>query len=162
MSDKPVPWPQKYDKFYRQVQAARGLILEGSMLAIDPSSRTMGYAFYDSAVLVTSGTLSAPAKMATNDRLIMLHDRIQELVPSPPDVMAIEEIRGKMAPYQLHWSVGGTITAVRPPVLIEVPINVWKPVSRLTDWYFKDDEIDARMIGHSLIRLVKEHPRCQS
>ena len=78
------------------------------------------------------------------------------------DLLAIERIRGKMAPYALYWSVGAVITNHKYDSLIEVPIFMWKEFEAHD--YFKDDEQDALTMGTTLIEIAErfeEYNECQ-
>jgi hypothetical protein len=156
-----VKWPKGHGKYLLQVKAAADKILSGFLLALDPSSggkgSAPGYAIFHAGELQSSGEIYLPYKVAY-ERLNSLFDELKKLVPDPPDVCCIEEIRGvgKFAPIQLVWSVGVSMVAVRSPILIETPILQWRALAAVTPEYKKDNAADAIMIGKAVILRARD------
>jgi len=153
---KLVKWPAKYATLYRTVKKAKAQILNGKILAIDPASKTAGYALYDKGKLVTSGKLICKPKEPIAVRLASLHEQIQDLLDEDVSVVAIEQIRGTMAHAYLKFAVGAAMAASGRPLTFEVPINVWRAVAKATVGYEKSDDRDAELIGEALIRICSE------
>ena len=114
-----------------------------------------GWAAYSKGKFLSSGTVPLVKGAPIQDRLRVLYE---QLLPTDPDVLVIERIRGSMAHEFLHWSVGVTIAACRPVILIEMPIATWKKYVGKN--HKKGDEADARAIGDTLLyhagRVVSE------
>ena len=140
----------KMDKI---IYACLDEILNGTLLAIDPGSNSLGYAFFRKGKLGISGEIrSESSKDPAHKRIHEIADQLLEL--EAPKVLAIELIR-KNTP--LIWSVGATVACVRSPHLIEVPIPLWHMLRE--EDYEKTDELDAELIGRTVIeraRLLKE------
>jgi hypothetical protein len=122
------------------------LILDGTMLAIDPGSNSLGYAIYKAGELEISGEIKG--KGLAHERLHEIADQLLEL--EKPDVLAIELIRKN---HVLIWSIGTTIACIRSPNLIEVPITLWHKLR--ADDYEKTDALDAELIGQVVISRAK-------
>lgn len=104
---------------------------------------------------MTSGEIQIPSSKPIHERLRILYDKASALLPNSPDILVIEEIRGRMAHHYLSWSVGVTLAAIRAPLCIELPINVWKAVAAVTPGYFKGNSQDAEIIGTTLTILAE-------
>jgi hypothetical protein len=138
-------------QFATQVRRHAQFILSSTVLAIDPASggsSMPGWACFKKGVLVRSGTL---AIMGANiqERLRCLYDTIVE---AEPDVLVIERIRGVRAHEHLHWSVGVSIAASAPLILLEMPVSTWKKFAGPE--HKKSDEADAVAIGETLIAMA--------
>ena len=121
-------------------------ILDGTMLAIDPGSNSMGYAIFREGEFEISGELKG--KGVAQKRLHEIADQLVEL--ETPDVLAIELIRKN---HTLIWSIGTTIASVRTQNLIEVPILLWHQLR--DEHYEKTDALDAQLIGQCVINRAK-------
>lgn len=155
-----VVWPKGYAAFYSKVAEHKDKILGGTLLAIDPSSgsgKSMpGFAVFEAGILVNCGTIAFPKKKApVYDRLQHLTEQVAKILPTPPDVLVIEEIHKNIAHLYLLWSVGVSIAAAKSPVTFELPINCWKALAKVSDDYHKTDAEDAVIIGRTLIELAK-------
>ena len=149
-----INWVKGKDMERLKTQVGDNLdaILKGKFIAIDPASRTGGYAVYQSGVLIESGTIVLDKNKDAIDRLMELGEIL--LDDDEYDLMAIERIRGSMAHTFLKFSIGAYVVGIGAPVNIEVPINAWKKVTPPD--YVKSDENDAIMIGKTLVVLAKE------
>jgi len=158
---KPI-WPRKYEAMYTRINSLSDTILHGVLLAIDPSSggtSKPGYAIFKAGKLFRAGEISTiPGKAQIGVRLQHVYDEIDKLLPTPPDLLAIEMIRGKIAHEYLMFSVGASMAAGRAPETIEVPTNMWKALAKVTPDYTKANDMDSIMIGKCLIEycLSKE------
>lgn len=150
-------WPKGHAKFYNQIRAAAPLLLNGTVLAVDPGSTAPGYALYQAGKLVKSGTLAVP-KVVVYDRLRWISRTLSEMFPTECDALVIEEIRGagRFSSYILHWAIGTIIPAIKSRIVIELPINVWHTLSKADPTYVKNDTRDSELIGEAAIRLAIE------
>lgn len=153
-----VKWPKGYVDVYAQIRYLSKLLLNGRVLAIDPSSGAsspIGYAVFDKGVLVDNATISIRGKLPIHKRLPIIYDELSKTFGTP-DVLIIEEIHGSISSNQLQYAVGVTIAATRPPEHITLPLNIWKALGKADPTYTKEDANDARMIGQSVIMLATE------
>jgi hypothetical protein len=134
-----------------QIRKLYNLIMNGTLLVVDPSSKSVGYAYYEKGALVSAGEVKTKA---TDDAHVRLVSITKQLVNkfSDPDVLAIEEIRGRMAHNVLMWSVGAIITALRPTELVEIPISMWHAL-RESD-YIKTDAKDAALMAEAIFQVL--------
>lgn len=150
-----IKWPggSSSKEFMVVVHRHAAAILGGTLVAVDPSSTSAGYAVYQNGIMTASGTVKPKSTSPVQERLRTMYDSLA-VVANAPDVVAIEKIRGTHSHEYLKWSIGVSISAVRAPIFIEVPITFWKAVREIG--YIKTDEMDARQIGNCLIMLAKE------
>ena len=150
-----VRWPRgkTIDLLANKVRASREKILNGRIVAVDPGTYHAGFAVFEATKLKTSGVIDMPEKMEINDRLTYLYDELTK-VAGKPDVMALELLRGQMAHAYLVWSAGVAVAAVRAPVLLEIPVVLWKAAT--DEGYEKSDQNDAQMLGRALIWFAKD------
>jgi len=162
MSDLDVTWPRGYPTFYRKMALLRDVILNGSVLSLDPASwgsSDPGFAIHEGAKILTSGTLKRPShKYDIYKRVQLLYDEVAKILPVPPDVLIIEEIHKNMASIQLLWAAGVSVAAARAPATLEVPLNFWKALAKATPGYIKSDAMDAEMMGGSVIQWLQQNP----
>lgn len=141
-----------------KIRSCRDLILAGTMLVVDPSSGSKdskcGYAYYVAGDLVVSGTVDIDHRLPIEQRLANTFDWFSANY-NQPDMLIIEEIRGRLAHVYLLWSVGVIIAAARASQVIEMNIGTWK--RRAGDDYVKSDEEDAKAIGRVTIQLAEEY-----
>jgi hypothetical protein len=140
------------DKAVKDIEQHSDIILNGVVLAIDPASRSLGFATFSSGVLQEKGTLLSK-KGDINLRLQDLATQLQ-LKCKNVDLLAVEQIRGSHAHDYLKWSIGMAVSNVRAPRFVEVPIQFWKKVVGAD--YEKNDENDAEMIGKVLVIIAEE------
>lgn len=137
-------------KFQASLRPHRTSILTDSVLAIDPASISLGWAWFQEGELVISGEYTAPRTMSPHKRLPVIMDQLTAWTKTK--TLVIE----RMFRYNpsLVWSVGSTIVTIRPDVMLEMPVRVWKAFC--DDSYEKSDQADAEMIGKALIYLAKD------
>ena len=138
----------KLRKFYRE---NRDIILSGTVLAIDPGSRSMGLSVFKCGVCVDSGTLQVDGEILP--RLNKLFHQLEDMYINP-DIVVVETIRASMAHLYLQWSVGVLLAATNAPKLVEVNVNIWKKLVPLG--YEKSDESDSYWIGRSLFDVGEQ------
>lgn len=133
----------------RKIQKYKEDVLE-TLLAIDPASRSIGYAYYEDGELYDSGSFEAKGDI--NKRLA----DIQEFLYTKfaPEVLAIEFIGTSTGHKYLSWSCGAIAAAFPDARLFEIKTNLW------SKWrgkdYLKTDEADAIGIGKCVIEIAKE------
>ncbi len=154
-----VRWPQGFVPVYIKIRNLAPQILNGTLIAIDPSSAGTslpGFAIFEAGELVTSGEIAMSRKrMPVYERLPVIYERIAKLTPEPPDVFCLEMIRSQGG-RELHWGVGTSIAAARTPNVVELPNQCWKALAKVSPGYFKGDAQDAEMIGKSVILLARK------
>lgn len=141
------------DEVRRHAQA----ILEGTVLAVDPASggtSLPGWAAYRKGKFLSSGTVPINPRDPIQDRLRVLYD---QLLPTDPDVLVIERIRGSMAHEYLRWSCGVIVASCRPVILLECPTSTWRSYAGKD--HVKSDENDARAIGDCVLHMARAHAK---
>lgn len=139
-------------KFQASLRPHKKAILHGSLLAIDPGSRSLGWARFEAGQLLISGAYEAPTSMPAHKRLVKIADQLSQW--TCPNILAIERMF-KFNP-SLVWSVGMSIVVTRPQDLIEVNVRAWKKFAEEDDGYEKSDEWDAIMIGRCVIETARQ------
>ena len=103
MSD--IKWPKGKDHAYliKEVGKHIDVILNGTFIAIDPASITLGYAVSKSGIVTEQGEIALNARAPINHRLQELVTTLQN--DGEYGILAIERIRGNMAHAYLKFSV---------------------------------------------------------
>jgi len=157
---------KKKTKVYLQVEKCYSSILNGRLLAIDPSTGSQasmpGYALFEQTKLVESGIIQVNPADRRNQKLYSITQSLQSELPAP-DVLAIENIPPisfNRAGAMSGWSLVsiqraiGAIISVYNCEYVEVAPMAWqrfKPAD-----YVKSDEWDAISIGMCVIELARE------
>jgi Holliday junction resolvasome RuvABC endonuclease subunit len=152
----PVYWPRGklVDKFAADVRRLGHLLRYGSVLAIDPASISVGWAYFENGELKDSGTFNLGKTRPINLRLQDLLKHLQHL--PTPDVLVLEQIKGPGAYDQLKYAVGVTQAAVVTPNMVLCPIPVWKAYAKQDENYtVKGDQADAEVIGAATIEFSR-------
>lgn len=120
-----------------------------TILAVDPATRT-GWACSDGA----SGAIDfgAPAKLPEVDRHALIGRRLgwwlnTELIRRRPGVLLVERqmTHGSAAHLLIGLRMVVLVTAAAfDVVIVEIWSSQWQPWAKATDWWHKDDELDAR------------------
>ena len=138
------------------IEAHADIISTGMLLAIDPASKSMGWALYAQGNFIEKGTIVSKKKNV-NDRLqdigAQLHAQLKKF--KFIDILAIEKIRGSRAHDYLKWAIGMSIVTVHAPRFVEVPVQFWKQI--IPEDYVKNDENDAEMIGKVVTMIAEEY-----
>lgn len=155
----------KTTKMYKQIKGCWQQVLEGTFLAIDPSSGSSssmpGYAVFLNGNLVESGIISVSPAAKKNTRLFGITDSLRTEFDHP-DVIAIENIPpmtfkgGGMSGWSLvalQRSIGAIIS-VFDCEYIEVAPIAWK--SYRFEGYEKNDQNDAICIGLCVIAAARQ------
>lgn len=159
---KKFKWPSgtSSERFKRQVAQHAETILNKTLLVIDPSSggegrdgsqSYPGFALYDGGVMVKSGVVTLDKRDPIPKRLFKLHRQLETLF-NPPEILVVEQLRGRMCHTYLTWAVGAIIASVGAPVLLEIPIGFWKVMCE--EGYVKGDEADACKMGQAILTLA--------
>lgn len=153
----------KFPKYKMQIKDCGGCIIDGTLLAIDPStgseSSLPGYAVFQNGQLVESGVITLDLAGNRAQRLYEINRTIREDFSQYKfDAIAVEDIgyfMGKMnarAVVSLQRAVGAIIAAYPTECLIEVPSNAWQ--KHRFKGYVKGDEQDAICIGLCVINTA--------
>lgn len=147
--------------FYAALRDMSDAVLGGTLVTIDPSigSRDSqpGYAVFYKGTRQVSGTVAIDWRETSYRRVAILLERVQTLLPSPPDVLGIEQISKAMpGNSKLLWAVGVTIAGAAATQTIEIPITFWKSYARDKPGYVKGDEQDAIAMGEAMIAYCRE------
>lgn len=143
-------------KLGQQVQRYRPLILQGTLLAIDPSSGSEGsmpgYALFKAGKLVENGILRLPLGAELHVRLQALRKLMLEF--ETPDVVVVENLPPFMtfnskSVLSLHKSVGVAIACTDCSALVEVTPGSWH--RNTPAGYIKSDAHDAFLMGMTVI-----------
>jgi hypothetical protein len=137
--------------------------LEGTLLAIDPSSGSRGsmpgFAFFVKGVLKDAGTIQVIPGDDIHRRLFELRRSLMEDF-SIPDVLITENIPPFMdggfnkSVLNLHYSVG-VVMSVFYCNMARIPPAVWRKY--IPDNYEKTDRNDAIMLGYTAIRIAADY-----
>jgi len=134
------------------------LILNGRVLAIDPSSGSRdslpGYAIYEHDRITENGVVGLDYKQPIQHRLNKLFHFVDDL--GHFDVLVIERIRGAQAHAYLHWAVGTVIAACRAEHVLEIPTTTWKKLARSIADYEKSDAVDALMMLGATLKIAQD------
>lgn len=147
-----IKWPNGRDtaKLRAFAKAHRDLIMGGTILAIDPASKSAGYAIFNCGILQESGALEVegPISQRLNDLFYAIVDLGVE-----PDIMTVETIR-KTGHLYLRWSCGTVVAAADATHTVEIPTNQWRTLAPPD--YVKSDAGDAELMGLVLIEYARE------
>lgn len=157
----------KKSKTYEAISKCYREILEGTMLAIDPStgskSSRPGFAWYEAGVLKESGEIQVDLKANRSKRLYEIARTVREEFPVP-NVLVVEYIppvtyRGSATKMNgvslmaLQKAIGAIIGAHPFEHLLEIPAAAWRKYK--PEDYQKTDEFDAITLGICAIETAK-------
>lgn len=162
-----VKAPAKLTGLERDLGPLLGPVLNGTVLAIDPSSGSAnsqpGYALFINGQLKDSGLVRIRSGDHISNRLYRLSRTLREEFEAP-SILITENIppfmgEGPGAQFatrnviSLHQSIGVVMSVWDVPV-VQVSPRTWR--SRIPDNYLKSDENDAIMIGWSAIQTARK------
>lgn len=157
----------KLTSLERDLAPVLGLALNGTVLAIDPSSGSTlsqpGYAIFVNGRLKDSGLVRIRSGDHISNRLYRLSKTLREEFEQPT-LLVTENIPPFMGDgpgaqfatrnvISLHQSIGVVMSVWDVPV-IQVSPRTWR--SRIPDNYLKSDENDAIMIGWSALQTARK------
>ena len=126
-------------------------ILNGTLVTIDPSSKTIGFCIVEKGVIQSCGVVKTSEKSITK-RLRALFDQIDQLPKA--NVVAVEMVRTGTGHHYLTWSVGVVAAGTEAQEFIEIPTSLW---SKYKDSdYFKSDAMDARYIAECILAIIND------
>lgn len=156
----------KTSKTYKKIQPIADIILNGKILAIDPSTGSQssqpGYAWFEGGKLVESGEITVKVGEDRNVRLSEISRCIREDFDKP-DVLIVEYIppvtygsglkMNKVSIMALQKAIGAIIGARLVDNFLEIPAASWR--SWKPDNYIKSDEMDSICLGLCAIGLAE-------
>ena len=151
-------------KIAQEILKSQKEVLTGTMIAIDPGSRSPGWSLWKLGRLVDSGVIKTKSTHKISERLATIHDFLESLPQA--DVALIEKIgqsrgNGKIQSHRyLLWSIGAIAGALRCKNTIEIPQNMWFKFRGRE--YSKGDEADAILIGRTAIEVAKSQSNSSS
>lgn len=157
-------------KYKQAIKSCHSCILEGRLLAIDPStgskSSMPGFAVFEKGILKESGTIEVDYTGNRAERLFEINRTLREEFETP-DVVVCEDVKNRTffnkkggfrmstsSMASLQRSIGAIIAAHPVKCLIEIPNNSWQ--AHTFPGYIKSDENDAISIGLCAINIAKE------
>lgn len=157
----------KKSKTLIQVETCIDKILNGTLLAIDPSigstKSSPGWALFINGQLAGSGLVRIDKTLPRNKKLYELNRQLKEDFLTP-DVVAVEDIPmvqfNRSVPMNanslgtLQRAVGAISSAWNIDAFIEVHPATWQRFK--PEGYVKSDEMDSICIGLCVIGLAKE------
>tara|TARA_B100001094_G_scaffold65503_2_gene61600 strand:+ start:10552 stop:11139 length:588 start_codon:yes stop_codon:yes gene_type:complete len=153
----------------KKCQKLSDKILNGRMLAIDPSSGATdratgspsiaGFAYFDKGILVESGLILIPESQNKETRFRYILDLLQSQFNEDYDILALEDIplarrRGNFNTSQTLIQACGVFIAGVSGQLIELNSHTWQAVARRIGGWKKGDEADAQYIGLAAIAFA--------
>jgi len=156
----------KNSKTYQAIKPLANLLLEGTILSIDPSTGSSaslpGFAWFSGGELIESGVLEVDYRLSRSIKLYEIARTIREDF-NKPDILLVEQIstiiyRGSKMNATgmagLQKAIGAIIGARPFEHVIEIPASAWR--SYKPDNYVKSDEMDAVTIGLCATEVAKE------
>lgn len=153
-------------KTYKAIQPIADIILEGTILSVDPSTGSSaslpGFAWFNKGELVESGVLDVDYRNSRSSKLYESARTIREEF-AEPDILVVEQIstiiykKSKMNPVGmagLQKAIGAIIGARPFKHVLEIPSSAWKGYKPAN--YKKSDEFDAISIGLCAVGVAKE------
>jgi hypothetical protein len=146
-------------------------ILEGSFLAVDPSSgktSAAGWALFQEGKLVESGIIEVCSVASKENRLREIMKVVSQKF-DPVDLLIVEKIDGRMATRILIQACGVYIASIESTCFFEMNIQSWQAIAkRLGGWKKTNkigdergdpngregDEVDAIYIGHAAVAFA--------
>jgi len=133
-------------------------ILEGWLLAIDPGSRSAGYALFYQGRLIESDEISGGSGSIAN-RLDLLRIEIEQTLAKygteKVAAAAVEKVRSSTGHIYLTWAAGVLVSASKADKVFEVTTTMWKKNVEKGK-YLKSDKNDAEEIGKFVVKLAEE------
>lgn len=148
-----------------QNAASRKAALEGTVIAIDPSSggedsktgeaSVAGFAIMKAARIQESGTLHFPVEKVVAKRLRNVFSVLKEKWPDDSwDLLVLEDIRGYKAQQSLIQSCGVYIVGLDSKEFFQPNVSTWKAIARAWGGYVKSDETDAVYMLYATVAIA--------
>lgn len=148
---KPITAPT-HKKIVKELRKHSDIILNGTWIAIDPASRSMGYALIEGGAVSKNGTF-VTKKKPIGERLKDLHSMLDLDLPEV-ELMVVEFVRTGTGHHFLTWSTGLAVGALGAPITIEIPTKLWEKCKDKD--YIKSDACDAKYIAKFCIEVCKD------
>jgi len=148
---KPITAPTHL-KIVKQLRSNSDIILQGTWIAIDPSSRSMGYALVEGGNISKNGTF-VTKKKPIGERLKDLHSMLDLELPEV-ELMVVEFVRTGTGHHFLTWSTGLAVGALGAKTTIEIPTSLWAKCKDAN--YVKSDACDAKYIARFCIEVCED------
>lgn len=151
-----VKWPQgrSITKFEKVVRTHAISLIHRTVIAIDPGTKSAGYAVFEEGKLTESGVIKVAQTLPINTRLYQIAKGSPKL---PADVLIVEDIgKGAMAHVYLKFAVGAILATYPYSQVLFCPISIWKAYAKAHGIVDKNDELDAQCMGKALIQWAKE------
>lgn len=144
-------------------------ILEGRMIAIDPTSGAVdhstgkpslaGWSLFDSGEFLSSGVIKIPFSSHKEERFRSLLNILHSDFVDDYDILAMEDIpmarrRGSFNTSQTLIQACGVYIAGLGGELVELNSHTWQAVARRLGGWSKGDESDAQYIGLTAIAFA--------
>ena len=160
---------EERSQLHRAISFNRKSLLEGDVIAIDPSSGSReslpGFAIFSKGKLIRSGVIEVPVRLMrglnyTPHRLQWISKNLTDTFPQTFDVLIMEGIHfktnAKTNPksfQQLNQAIGAIIGGLRWNYIVNIYPWHWKEL--LSGVYEKGDAMDAINIGTAVMRIAK-------
>ena len=156
----------KTTKTYKSIEPIADIILEGTMLCIDPSTGSQssmpGFALYEKGIKIESGIIEVDPTLNRSLRLYEISRCVREDFKDI-DVLTVEYIppvtyKGKggmnsVSIMALQKSIGAIMAALPFEHLLEIPAASWKVYKPKE--YEKTDEWDAICLGLCVVGIAE-------
>ena len=142
-----------YIKQADKIRKHSALILDGTLVSIDPGSNSMGWAIYTKGELVKAGTASATQGLRIGERIQQIFNELPEV--DNVDMVATELVRSSTGSVYMVWSNGAPLAKYGPSEVVEITTGLWKKI--VPPDYAKSDVRDAKMIGKFVIQIAQEY-----
>ena len=134
-----------------KLKSLKDKIENGTMVVIDPSSKSMGYCVTVDGKIDQNGVIKT-TKATIGERLRDLFEQVSQLPQA--DVVIIEFVRTGTGHQYLVWSVGVAAAAANSSITIEIPTSMW---SKYKDSeYYKSDAMDAKYMAKCVLQIIKD------
>ena len=177
---KKTSWAKEAEILRKKIYKNRKLMLEGRMLAIDPScvssSSKPGYAIFEKGKFTEQGILDIPYHVDLARRLIRIRENIELYFKDSADIVFIEKIppkplftkkkaeaKGKMfMNLKSHGSIMQAIGATKcsfneDTPIIDLPAGIWSWFKKKHELQLeKNDDNDAFCIGWCALTILHE------
>jgi hypothetical protein len=135
-----------------QLRKNSDTILNGTWIAIDPASISMGYALVEGGNISKNGTFSTKKK-PIGERLKDLHSMLDLELPEV-ELMVVEFVRTGTGHHFLTWSTGLAVGALGAKITIEIPTSLWAKGKDAN--YIKSDACDAKYIAKFCLAVCED------
>lgn len=131
----------------------KDLIMNGTMMSVDPSSKSLGLNIY------VNGEHQEAILIKCDDPSARIGVRLKSMYEKLPynldvDVMIIELVRPQTGHIYLTWAAALCIIKYGPKETLELSAGAWQKIKPTN--YIKSDVLDSKLIGNFAITICKE------